>query len=1462
MLKHSATAQLAWSFFFSVWSISRILFGAKSLIKKYFGLLSAHRPSNYMCRFVVFTLILTLGLLSHHLSYGQCGVGIDLGTWIEEGDTNNGNWVVTGGGSTVNQTINGDPTFYVSPDSFINVIITGDIQVATAGDNDWVGFVFGYNDPDTISPNNHDFYLFDWKQGDQNFQGFFGAEGYALTRINGPVTNLPEAFSSKGGPYATPLATQYGAGEGWNDLQTYSFALTYTNTRTVVAIDNDTIFDIYGCFPPGRFGFYNYSQSNVNYSNFSYRVAAAFDVVTPDVCLGDTASFIALSDSCQTSAGLQVNNTIVSWFWDFGDGDTLTDTNAMHLYTSPGTYPVQLVVTDYLGCTDTALRYVRVYETSTSIGNDTAFCIGNSVTLDAGNPLADFLWSTGDTTQTIVASSSGNYSVTVTGDFGCTDSDTAQITVNPLPIVALGNDTSICDQDSIILDAQNAGASYLWQDASTNSTLSATTAGSYHVTVTDANSCENSDTLQLTIFVLPIVDLGNDTSICNLDSIILDAQNPGATYLWQDASTNQTLVAATAGNYHVTVTDANTCSAEDTLQLGIFNLPVVNLGNDTSICDLDTLLLDANNPGASYMWQDGSVNQQFNALSIGTYTVTVTDVNTCSASDSLVLGIFELPIVDLGNDTNICFLDTLVLDAGNPGDSYLWQNASTSQQLVVATANVYKVTVTDGNLCSASDSLVLGIDTLPVVNLGADTSICNLDTLILSAVNSGNSFLWQDGSTNPTFAAYVADTFSVTVTDLNSCSETDSLILGIFNLPIVDIGNDTTICDEDILVLDAANPGAIFLWQDGSTNQTLAASIADTYHVTVTDANACSAADTLDLGIYALPIVQLGNDTTICDLDSILIDAGNPGAAYIWQDGSTNQTYTATVADSYEVTVTDANTCSESDTLVLGIYSLPIVTLGPDTTICSGDIHILDANNPGTSYLWQDGSTNQTLQASTPGSYEVTVTDANTCSASDTMDLGTFALPILDLGNDTSICDGKLLVLYAANTGSTFSWQDGNTSQFYNVTESGTYSVEVVDPNTCHSSDTIVVGIDTLPIIDLGADVTLCQGDVFTANAGPGTEYIWQDGSILATLSIDQGGSYAVTVTDANGCSGSDQLHVTSVQPPSVSLGNDILVCPGIPQTLDAGNAGTFFLWDDGSTSQTRQVVEPGEYQVTVTDNNLCQGQDTILVSNHSVPAALFEVKFDTSCVPAPVTLKNLVDPALIKSNCTWFFGDGDTAIACDSIVHTYTNPGCFDVSLRIETNEGCTVTRKVEDVICTRPTPVADFFYSPVRITVSDPVASFTNKSIGAVTYQWQVDTNESTDQFEPTFVFSRVEANNYDVCLEATNEHGCANTYCETIEVFGEFLLYVPNSFTPNGDGINDIFFPKGVGFQDPYTLSIYDRWGHLLFKTNEITEGWDGTFKGQPVQSGTYVWEIKVIETTTAREQRQVGKVTIPR
>ncbi len=339
------------------------------------------------------------------------------------------------------------------------------------------------------------------------------------------------------------------------------------------------------------------------------------------------------------------------------------------------------------------------------LGADILLCPGTNSTLNAQNSGSSYLWSTGETTQTINVRDSGIYFVTVTSVKGRA-TDTIHISYNPPPIVELGNDTAICAGNTLTLDAKNTGATYRWNTGANSQSIIIDTSGVYHVEVTNIFECTETDSIKITINPSTVtVDIGLDTSICEGSLLELDAKNAGSVFLWNDGSTSSKLTVSQSGVYSVTVTAPDQCRGFDEVNVTVHNLPSAALGSDTTFCAGS--VLDAQNGGASYIWSTGATTQTIVVNTSGYYSVTVTDEELCSNSDTVSVIVKPLPLVDLGNDTFVANGTVITLDAGNPGASYVWSDGGNTQTRNVINSGMYSVIVTDENDCSASDSVTI-----------------------------------------------------------------------------------------------------------------------------------------------------------------------------------------------------------------------------------------------------------------------------------------------------------------------------------------------------------------------------------------------------------------------------------------------------------------------------------------------------------------------------------------------------------------------------------------------------------------------------------------------------------------------------------------------------------------------------------------------------------------------------------
>lgn len=526
------------------------------------------------------------------------------------------------------------------------------------------------------------------------------------------------------------------------------------------------------------------------------------------------------------------------------------------------------------------------------------------------------------------------------------------------PIAPL-DDITQCDTGAVVLNALNTGASYLWSTGDTSQTIAVTTSGLYSVTITDTNGCVTTDSSHVRFGTAPVVDLGIDTTVCS-GALVLNAQNPESTYLWNDSTTSQTLTVLTGGTYTVTVTDSIGCIASDTINITVNALPEFDLGADTTLCDT-ILTLDAGNSGTTYLWNNNSTAQILDVITSDLYTVTVTDSNGCKATDSIVVKLRTLPGVDFGPDRTYC--GNLVLDAQNViGSTYLWNDSSTADTLVVTTSGTYFVTVTDSTGCAGIDTINIIIATPPIVDLGEDTTQCQ-GSILIDAGNNGITYLWSDSTMAQTLTVSNSGSYWVIVSDSNGCtaSDTVNIVIGV----AVNLGSDQAQCGSSY-TLDAGNPGAVYLWNDNTTAQTLTITASGTYYVEVTDTNGCIGSDTINLTLNPLPVATLNLPLdSICDnSNAIILSGGMPAGGIYLGIGIVNDTIL--------------------DPFVVPIGNQTITYSYTDTLGCTGNAseQVYFDNCSGVEELLVDGSVSLfpnpanglvTLQINTPVATEIAI---------------------------------------------------------------------------------------------------------------------------------------------------------------------------------------------------------------------------------------------------------------------------------------------------------------------------------------------------------------------------------------------------------------------------------------------------------------------------------------------------------
>ena len=1064
------------------------------------------------------------GLLQPMTVSGQCSAIVDLNTWTQEGPASSGVWTVNGAGTSVVQSINGSPTFFVSPQSFINVRMTG--TLATQGpDDDFMGFVFGYNGPFGGAGPNYDFdcYLFDWNRNPHGCAN----PGRALSRLDGnfnPAANAAFLCQRTNFPGYTVIANNSNPGTGWLPGVTYNFELTYLTDRIVIVVNNDTFFDVAGCYEPGRFGFYNYSQSPVTYSNFSYQLLPEFSIAASNVCLNDSAEFFYIVDTCTSVSAAQT--VVAAWDWDFGDGNSSTAINPKHLYAAPGTYTVQLVVTDFLGCQDSASQVITVapLPATPTAANNGPLCEGDQLNLTgAGGGGVTYSWTgpnsyaasaQNPTINSVSPANSGVYTL-VTNNGNCNSPPaTTNVTVNPTPLTPnVSSNSPVCEDSAIFLVASNvgAGSSYLWTGPNgfnapqrtptiNNPTTAAT--GAYTVTAT-INGCPSATaSIPVTVNPTPVVSIAGDTAICIGDPATLTASG-AASYAWNTGPTTPSITVSpnTTTTYSVVGTSAAGCPAPpEPFTVQALALPTVNLGPDVTVCD--QVILDAGPAPQSYLWSTGATTQTIAVTTSGTYAVTVTNGDSCTASDTINVIVNNTVLADLGPDQDICpGTSTTLTPAPGGFASYLWSNGSTAPSIVVSTSGTYYVDVVDANGCPSSDTILVNVWPLLSGSIGVDTLICSGDSLVLDAsVWGGAIYAWSTGAVTPSITVGSPGTYSVTIDDGNGCTYEDSLALQVDVPPTLSVTvSASSSCSGDPVLFTASPQGLVnyeFLLGNASqqstpinTWTTTALQMGDSVFVVGTTSDGCPTNVVVAAPVTILPR-PFGSAAvdTVCAGSPTTFSATSSGATSITWIGTGGLTgsgssvsYTYAGPGTYTYALTLGN--GSCDTIINGnvlVLPVPPAPAAPSDSACIGQDALLSATGTGT-VEWFDApsggalvTTGNTLllpNVALSDTFWVRETQQGCIGPFRQVILSVYPNPIAEFisSPDTTVrldiprADLQFVNLSSGATSYFWDFGDGTTSTnpgpMHSYFEIGDYTVTLIASTRENCADTFSIGI-------------------------------------------------------------------------------------------------------------------------------------------------------------------------------------------------------------------------------------------------------------------------------------------------------------------------------------------------------------------------------------------------------------------
>lgn len=701
----------------------------------------------------------------------------------------------------------------------------------------------------------------------------------------------------------------------------------------------------------------------------------------------------------------------------------------------------------------------------------------------------------------------------------------------------LGADRFICPgSNGVILDANSytPTETYRWSNGSTSASINAQNSGNYAVTVTFANNCKVIDTINIT----KAQDIGRilprDTSLCNQSSYTLNAvlNDPNARYLWNNGMTTTSLNINTNGKYTLQLTKDG-CTFLDSTQVSFINIQALNLGADRSVCQGTNVLLDVQSSYPLIRWQDGSTNQTLSPTVSGLYWVEVGS-SQCKVRDSVNLVFKPTPFFHFGPDTTLCGTrSTIKLTTGNTPGSTVWQDGSSANDFTAKIAGTYfAIKTSDG--CTHTDTIKVNKILIGEIDPVLKLERCEGDSFTTGYANMGAKYSWSQGlNPTPVFVNGIPSGEQVKFTksgmywvdiEVDGCKVRDSFDLNFRAAPVFSLGNDTSFCQGSSIVLSHGVVNGQVQWNDGSTAPSITAQTNGQYFAKVTK-NGCSFSDTVNILVKPIPSVNLGPDTSLCENTTLTLNAGSGPGTLLWNINTTQPQIVVTSGGQYSVTKT-LNGCSKSDTINVSYLALQRPDIGKDTSFCEGGAAQLKdlSSAQNVKYLWSDGSTGTSINASKSGIYWLE-SSISQCRKRDSISISVLSLPKVTSPKDYSFCEGKNVSISLQGDFETLSWDDFPAQRDITVSSAKSYRY-TMSKSICTKRDTINVREVIIPDPGIGDYVDRCRGEaqILTVNGFNGN-IKWSNGAQAKSIQVVSSGTYVVTLTDA-GCVKSDSVFV------------------------------------------------------------------------------------------------------------------------------------------------------------------------------------------------------------------------------------------------------------------------------------------------------------------------------------------------
>jgi len=1214
----------------------------------------------------------------------------------------------------------------------------------------------------------------------------------------------------------------------------------------------------------GGTGAYTYAwNTGATLASIGGMVAGVYSVTITDVngCT-DSSSVMITEPAALVAASVVDSNASCNGFFDGGATASATGGSAGYTYlwsnsastasitgVAAGTYSV--TITDANACTDSASVTITepVALMASSVVDSNASCNGffdggATASATGGTGAYTYMWSNTAITASITGVTAGIYSVTITDASGCTSS-TSTIITEPTALSA----ASVIDSNASCHGFANGGAtasasggtgaySYSWSNGATTASITAIVAGTYSVTITDANGCTDSTSVTISeptpLAAASVVDSNlSCNSFSNGGATASASGGTGAyTYNWINSASTASITGVVAGTYSVTITDANGCTDSSSVTI---SEPAVLIA--AAVIDSNASCNSFSDGGATasafggtaayaYTWSNSATTASITGVTAGTYSVTVTDINGCTDSASVIIteptAVVAATVID-SNVTCHGFFNgggTASAVGGTGSYSFLWNNTAATASITGVSAGSYAVTITDATGCTDSSSLTISEPTALVASSVVDSNVsCNSlsdggTTASATGGTGAYTYSWSNAAITSSISGVAAGSYSVTITDANGCTDSTSVTIteptALIAASVVDSNvSCNSFSDGGATASAAGGTGAYtYLWSNAATSASITGVATGTYSVTITDANGCTDSSSITITEpTALVAASVLDSNVTCNGFSnggatASAIGGTAAYTYTWSNSATTASITGVTAGTYSVTVTDANGCTDSSSVTITEpTALVAASVVDSNATCNGFFNggATASATGGTgafTYLWNNSATTASITGVSAGTYAVTITDASGCTDSSSVTItepsALVAATMIDSNvSCNGLLDGGATASATGGTGAyTYLWSNSAMNASITGEGAGTYAVTITDANGCTdvSSETITepTALVATSTIDSNASCNgfLDGGATSSAIGGTGAyTYSWSNSAITASITGVGAGTYSVTITDANGCTDVSSetitepavLVATSVVDSNVSC--NAFVDGGATSSANGGSGNYSYLWSNAAPTASITGIGAGVYSVTITDANGCTDSASIAITEPTALVANSIVDSNVSC--------NTFSDGGATSSATGGTSGYSYLWSNSAITASITGLAAGSYAVTITDANGCTDSSAID--IAEPDELMASIATTNVNCRGGSDGSLEASASGGTMNYSYLWSTGDATA------IVSDLLAGSYG--LTVTDANGCVDTLSASIDVDHELpIINLGDSIVTSENQVN-VTAPSGL-------------------------------------------------------------------